>query len=140
MNPSCRAVAAALAVGCAFAAHAVEPRTPPTPAGESKAPRVPQADPAIALEREIRASGLDTLARSMLDEESVGLVFGMFRAVLDGKEAAVPAALERKLDRLAEELPKKLAPLMQTMLDAAEAELRRAMREARTAPPQAAPR
>jgi hypothetical protein len=81
------------------------------------------------LEKAVRDAGLDQTVRSFMNEETVGLLFGMMRAVLNGNDADVSPALEQKMNVLAQELPKKIVPLMTKAMDVAEEEMKRAMRE-----------
>lgn len=136
--------AALIAAGCASLPNAAEL---PTTAVErvaqvaEKAPtgtrardknRVPT--PAeMEIERELRASGIDQVAKSFVNEEMMGLLFGMFRNVLSGKENAgntESAAIERKMEKMADELPKKMGPILAKVMDLAEAEMKRAMKDA----------
>jgi hypothetical protein len=88
------------------------------------------------LEKAIRESGLDQTVKSLMNEEMIGMLFGMMRAALNekdgGKEAGIPPAFEKKMDQLAEELPKKLAPVIAKALEVAEQEMKRAVREEET--------
>jgi hypothetical protein len=93
-------------------------------------PAVVAATPAqIELERTLKASGVDQLAKSFFNEETMGLFFNLMRGVASGKDADLSPALEKKMDQLAEDLPKKMAPVMAKMLDVAEQEMKRAMKE-----------
>lgn len=120
-------LAAALTLaGCANAPLTADAPVTRT-ARRAEAPRV--ITPAQAeLEREIRASGFDDVAKSFMNEETIGLMFGMFRAMTSGKDVEASPALEKKLEQLAEDLPKKLAPVMAKVLVMAEAEMKRAVK------------
>ncbi len=83
----------------------------------------------VELERTLKNSGVDQLAKSFFNEETMGLFFAMMRSVASGKDADLSPALEKKMDQLAEDLPKKMAPVMAKMLDVAEQEMKRAMKE-----------
>jgi hypothetical protein len=133
---ACAAVVTALSGCAATEEKTVTPAvsaTAPQPARVAAAPATPQQR---ELEKAIRESGLDQTAKSLMNEEMIGMLFGMMRAALNekdsGKEAAIPSAFEKKMDQLAEELPKKLAPVIAKALDAAEQEMKRAVREEET--------
>jgi hypothetical protein len=103
------------------------------------------------LEAAFRDSGLQDTMKSLVNEETISAVFSIARVVLrdfanestgsnsatnksandaqakQAKEAT--ALLEKKLDKVSEELPKKLAPLIGKFLDIAESQVKRAMRE-----------
>lgn len=86
----------------------------------------------MEIERELRASGIDQVAKSFVNEEMMGMLFGMFRGVLSGKEGAgnaESAAIEKKMEKMTEDLPKKMGPIMAKVMDLAEAEMKRAMKE-----------
>jgi hypothetical protein len=121
-------ISGALAAGCASAPANTET---PAPAARAQAAKAPQAvSPAqIELEREIRASGIDQVAKSFMNEETIGFMFDMFRSVSGGKDADVPPALEKKMAAMSEDLPKKLAPVMAKVLVLAEQEMKRALKE-----------
>jgi hypothetical protein len=83
----------------------------------------------LEMEREIRASGVDQLAKSFMNEEMIGLMFGMFRSMAEGKETQVSPALEKRMEQMSDELPKKMSPIMSKMLTIAEQEVRRSLKE-----------
>jgi hypothetical protein len=127
------ATALALVTGFGFATTAA-----PQTRTESVAPKVaakPAAPTAAQLEIEktIRNSGLDQTVKSLMNEETVGLFFSMMRAAISDKGADIPPQQENKMVQLATDLPKKIAPVMAKVLDVAEQEVKRAMREQTTA-------
>lgn len=124
------AVVSTLALaGCASAPGVADTPVPASPAARSaKAPAT--VSPAAAeLEREIRASGIDQVAKSFMNEETIGLMFEMFRSVASGNEVDVSPTFEKKIEAMSEDLPKKLAPVMAKVLVIAEQEMKRAARE-----------
>ena len=91
--------------------------------------RVPTAAE-MEIERELRASGIDQIAKSFASEEMIGLLFGLMRGALNGKEMDGNSALEKKMEQMADELPKKIAPVMAKVMDIAEQEMKRTLKEA----------
>lgn len=119
------ATAALLMTGCGSMAAPID--VPPRASPHAQPDAVGGAR--LALEREIRESGIDNLARSLLTEEAIGELFSLVRAMVSGKDDEISPALERKLEKLADELPKRMAPLMNRAIDLAEVEFKRALRE-----------
>lgn len=78
--------------------------------------------------------------RGIITEDDVHALFGAFRALIDGGQADLPGDFEKRMDALSEELPKRLAPLLNRALDAAEKEAQRALREGSGQPRQSVPK
>ncbi len=122
-------------VGCASAPEFVGAEMADTPVPSARAQRHAQprtqapTAAQIEMEREIRASGIDQFAKSFANEEMIDLMFGMFRSMAEGKETQVSPALEKKMEQMSEELPKKMGPIMSKMLTIAEQEVRRSLKE-----------
>lgn len=141
MKRTLTAIAAATLVASLSACAATEEkmasnaRVAPQPERTVAAPATPAQR---ELEKAIRDSGLDQTAKSLMNEEMIGALFGMMRAVLSEKDGDkgvnIPPAFEKKMDQLAEELPKKLAPVLAKAFDVAEQEMKRAIREGETSP------
>jgi hypothetical protein len=139
MKRALSAIASATVLVALTACAATEEKTAatvvstPQPARTAAAPATPAQR---ELEKAIRESGLDQTVKSLMNEEMIGMLFGMMRAALNekdgGKDAGIPPAFEKKMDQLAEELPKKLAPVIAKALDVAEQEMKRAVREEET--------
>lgn len=144
MKRTLNAIATATIVAALSACAATEEKTvttaaaTPQPARTSATPTAPATPAQHELEKAIRDSGLDQTAKSLMNEEMIGMLFGMMRTVLSDKDGGegmnIPPAFEKKMDQLAEELPKKLAPVLAKALDVAEQEMKRAVREGETSP------
>jgi hypothetical protein len=141
MKRTLTAIASATVVVALSACAATDEKTAATAASAPQPARtaVAPATPAQReLEKAIRDSGLDQTAKSLMNEEMIGMLFGMMRAAFSEKDGdkgvIVPPAFEKKMDQLAEELPKKLAPVIAKALDLAEQEMKRAVREEETSP------
>lgn len=119
--------AALLMTGCGSIAAPID--VPPRASQRGQAQQDAAGSAQLALEREIRESGIENLAKSLYTEETIGELFGLVRSMINGKDDAFSPALDRKMEKLADELPKKMAPLMNRVLDLAEAEFKRALRE-----------
>jgi hypothetical protein len=89
------------------------------------------------------AREIQQLMRSVIDEDTVSLLFDVLRSALDSalvgsnatngraeaKSRELEKRLEQKVERLSTELPAKVAPLVKRALDQAEREVKRALHE-----------
>jgi hypothetical protein len=67
------------------------------------------------------------LLRGAVTDADVSGLFAMFRAALKGEDAAMPPALDKKLEQLAEDLPARMMPLMDKLLTIAEKEVQKTL-------------
>jgi hypothetical protein len=117
--------AALLSLICVTAAFTGCATPPPPPLS----PPIAQEQMATAVQEALPA---DMLKGLVTDADVAGL-FAMFRAALKGQDAEMPKGLDQKLEKLAEELPARMEPLMDKLLTIAEKEVRKGLQEAKPA-------
>jgi hypothetical protein len=74
------------------------------------------------------------LLKSAVTDADVASLFAMFRAALRGEDPQMPAQLDQKLERLGEDLPARMMPLMDRLLTIAEKEVQKSLPAAPATP------
>jgi hypothetical protein len=101
----------------------------------TSAPPPPPSPPTA--QQQIAAAVQDALPpdllKGMVTDADVTSLFAVLRAALKGQDAEMPKELDQKLEKLAQDLPARIEPLMDKLLTIAEKEVRKGLQEGKPA-------